>query len=609
MKKILTGLTCLVIFCIVCGLSLSVSALEDDDNKGEIREELAGDWAYITDFIMKPDDTTTSGTYVRTGTSPWDEDNEAGNDKDALNDILRSFDTVSYTFQFNTKLRDEVAQEDVGGIKQGRLYFEFVLPLGENQAQFETEAMGWLKNSQDIKYEVITAIVNGVESQVLRGSFTLIPTGSNEAAIGASTNELYVVIRALQMNHEEKIKPVFTLWLQHNDVEVTYNSEDDRLPTTIVTGTDDSCKDHDELEAATLEGTEIMISARPMFNIAIVGINAPNTTVGTYDFNATTNTSAINYGLGEVEGRLNGYGLRIELRGKDGQGMRGAEFPDTDTPITFEVTLSSAFDPTGSIRKTEEPNYLAQFWSGGGNASGNTNVDKRTVDTESNYIQGVPFNKLLSSNTYKQCYNGGTWTFEETEEGKLKVIVSDFEFHTEHFPTTYAAGNQNMIDYYDPDAVSNYWEISQAVFSSGELWIVQPFEGITGEDEGQYIASKYGAEGQFFTKLEISNLSMKTVSGAVITEQVAADPNATDDINESGQFLKSPGTIDGRVVYLKDETRTYNETLTEGSLRTDDDYATGGSGVTLESWILHDSAEGEYTGVAYDLFIKMVTIC
>lgn len=596
----------------------------DDSNKGTIRDYLEGDWAYITDFMMKADTTTTSGTYLRTGTSPWDDDDEAGNDSTELNSILRTFDTATYTIQFNTALRDAVAQEDVGGIKQGRLYFEFVLPLSEEEARFETDSMGWLQSSQDIKYESVIATVNGVESQVLRGSFTMVPTGSNEAAIGASTNELSVVVRAMKMHNGDTIEPTFTLWLQHNQVGATYNAEDDRLPASIVTGTNVVCPETDSVansatgetvshgcEAATMTGTEITISARGMFNIAIVGFNSQNTRVGTYNFDATSNTGAINYGIGMIEGRLNGYGLVVELLGKTGQGMRGCEFPDEGTPITFDIDISSGFDPTGSVYKlTSEPNYKALFWSGGANAGGTSvNPDGRTCNTTYTYIQSAPYNKYYSEAAkYKGCYNGGSWSFSETEDGKIRATITNFDFNTSLFPQTNAAGNQNTYTYYNPANVSNYWDITEAVFSAGELWVVQPYYGLEGtDDEGVYIAAKYDLDGQFYTRVEISNLNLRTEGGEVVTTQSEPAGDTNDNVKEQGQYLKQPGNIDGRVVYLKDESRTYNDTLTDGcfnSSSADADWATAGSGVTLVSWVVHDGAEADYTGVAYDNLIK-----
>ena len=279
---------------------------EENTNKGEIKPWLDGDHAYIKSLKV------ISHT---TGTSPWDGDNEAGNDQNAENDVLRTFDVMTYTLEFETKLRDAKAQEDVGGYNAGRVYFEFILPASRSEAQFETDSMGFLQTAENIQKQIVYDVnINGVPCQVLRGSYTLSAAKGN-AAIGASTSQLGVTIRALQMQNGDKIKPTFTMWLQHNNVGATYDPTDDRLPNTIVTGKNHICgtkvtneddvvvEEHNTCEAATCEGAEVTISAKTMLNVAVVGNNAHNVGLGTYNFGTADKPM-------NLEGRLIGAGLR-----------------------------------------------------------------------------------------------------------------------------------------------------------------------------------------------------------------------------------------------------------------------------------------------------------
>ncbi|MEE1037074.1 MAG: hypothetical protein U0L15_08155, partial [Oscillospiraceae bacterium] len=614
---------------------------EENTNKGEIKDWLDGDHAYIN--VFKVDKCVT-------GTAEWDADDKPGNDSSEANNILRTFDEMSYTLEFGTKLRDAKAQENVGGYRAGRVYFEFILPVSKDQAQFETGSMDFLQTAPNIQYVLDDVEIDGVACQVLRGSFTLEPTQGNAAAIGASTSQVGVVIRALKMKNGDKLQPIFTMWLQYNDVGVTYDAADDRIPVTIVAGNGHSCgkevtkKDGEvekhDIEAVTCEGAEaITISARTMLNIAVLGNNSVNVNTGTYEF-----------GTAELEGRILGAGFRIELRGKEGQGMRGVEFPEEGSVLSFEVDMSSKYDPVGeALGPQDVPDYQVRFWTGGGNyydntaaasedteISGYSNQTGRQVSglVGSDRIALLPANwKLDGAYFGRSCYDGGKWIYTPIEDeagniipGKFRVTVSDFvvipELNSEgidnkmlqkmgYFPYSYVSGNEKNYTYYNPDTIKNYWDIQQAVFSAGEFWLMQPHEALSSTGGKIHITEAFqnvdgtDTQGQFNTHIEISNVMMGTEeTGMEAINQMEPADKTNDNEQNWGLYLKRPGTIDGRVVLLKDETRVYNNSLTDGCEKTDEDWATTGSGVTLGCWLIHDGAEGEYTGVAYNDLLK-----
>lgn len=567
----------------------------DGGNTGTIRDTLDGDWAYITDFSMSADG-------LRTGTAPWDGDDEAGNDSTDLNDTLRTFDTASYTVQFSTKLREAIARQDVGGIRTGRLYFEFVLPCSAEEARFETDQMGWLTSAQDIAYEITTQDVtlDGVTTtcQILRGSFTLVPTGSNEAAIGGSVNELNIVLRAMKMHNGETIQPYFTLWLQHNDVGASYNETDARLPSSVVTGTTYVCPAPDEyethgVEAQTVTAPAIKISARPMFNIEMTGVSANNTTLGTFDFNDADPT-AINYGRGSVKGRMNGYGIVLETHGKTGQGMRGMEFPDTTQPITFDLRLSSDFQPENGTRENAE-GYQPLFWAGDSN-NGVSKCGERAVATKNLEICEIPAGE---GNSYHNVKKLGQWSFAATSDPSvIHVTVTGLDFGPK-FPSGGYGIQDTYYKYYNPTTVGeNWWQIDRAVFGVGRVFVVQPFY----DANGLYVCNKYGANGQFYTSVSDEHMTMyaQSVDGPrQVTEQEVTD----DDVRNQGQYLKRPGNIDGFVQYNKYNGQ-YFEPVSAGAFQNDSDWATAGSKIMLQIEMEHDNTEGDYVGVACDNFLK-----
>ena len=578
----------------------SSAALEEEENDASvIKESLDGDYAYLRDVQIK---TVSGKSAIKTGTSPFDATEGAGNDTSADDLILRTFDTATYTIEYYTSLRQEVIDQNISGYKQGRVYFEFILPLSEEEAQFETGSMLWLESSQEIKWEKKTVDKVG---QVLRGSFLLVPNEDNPAAIGASQNELSVVIRALRMQNEEKMVPKFTLWLEYNDVGTTYA---DGIPQSIVTDSKHSCtgKDTDETEHgqeySTITAPDITISAAPLYNVAVVECkNAQNTVIGTYDFN-TGSANAVNYGMGSQYGRLTASGLLVEIRGKSGQGLRGVELPSTKHPIKFTLKLSSYYKPaTGTTDPEIDKNYQALLYSAGGNSSGNgDNPDGRKVDAYNKSALMVPYNKLVANSAYKSCADGGSWSFEAVsgQPGTYQVTVKDFKIDTSQFPQTYVDGTTSSTLYYNPGKVDNWWDIERAVFSAAELWVVQPYNS-TGEDK-TYIVNDYGVEGQFFTEISISDFSMTSESGTSVTTQTIT----TDDSESFGKYVKNPGSIDAYIAYLKNKPASWDDALTEGAARTDNDWATAGQGVTIRTHTAYRDNDGEYLAVGFDTLVK-----
>ena len=59
----------------------------------------------------------TSATIIqrKTGTGPWDDNDDVGNDTSEDNDIVRSFDQVTYTVEYTMGLKDGATVENYKG--------------------------------------------------------------------------------------------------------------------------------------------------------------------------------------------------------------------------------------------------------------------------------------------------------------------------------------------------------------------------------------------------------------------------------------------------------------------------------------------------------------
>lgn len=573
--------------------------LPDDQNKDE---------AYISKAGILKDETVT-------GTVPFDATEGAGNDTSPDDQIVRSFDTVSYTTMFYTRMQPDAQRP--AGYEKGRFYFEIVLPYEKSKAQFETNAMGWLKAKPSCYYEVTE--VNG--SQVLRGSFMLEPAEDNPTAIGASYNELQVVLRVLQMHNNDLVQPQFTYWLEGNDVGaqyktmagVAYTYEEDgqtktqavKIPTgSLVTGRQTSCAEHGSAEAVSFAADPVTVSAVPRYNVQIKnGGTTDCQYLGTFNFD-TGEDFAPNKGIGKVYGRMGAYGVTLMMLGKDGQGMRGLEFPDENTPIQFDLNVSSTFN----AKKVSHDNTEIRkplLWSLDqqmSSAENRWNSDHRKLlCTGTKATFAAPLNKGKDLAT--TCYDGGTWSQQTDENGTIHVTVQGFKINVDHFPQM-DTGNLKTYTYYDPAVQKNYWEIEKACFSAGEVWLIQPYQD---ENGTAYVDKFNSSEGTFSVKLSASEFTMKSISG-----QAFGPDNSTSfreeklDDNSVIQSMvqERRGKIDNHLLFLRGNYSNYLDALSEGCEADGKDWATRGTSIVIEDYLNDSAAEGINTRLAYDQLIK-----
>ena len=575
------------------------TVLPDDQNKDE---------AYISNAGILKDETVT-------GTVPFDTTEGAGNDTSPDDQIVRSFDTISYTTMFYTRMQPDAQRP--AGYEKGRFYFEIVLPYEKSKAQFETNAMGWLKAKPSCYYEVTE--VNG--SQVLRGSFMLEPAEDNPTAIGASYNELQVVLRVLQMHNNDLVQPQFTYWLEGNDVGAQYKTiagaaytyEEDgqiktqamKIPTgSLVTGRQTSCVEHGNVEAVSFAADPVTVSAAPRYNVQIKnGGTTDCQYLGTFNFD-TGEDFAPNKGIGKVYGRIGAYGITLMMLGKEGQGMRGLEFPDENTDIQFDLTVSSVFN----AKKVSHDNTEIRkplLWSLDEQLPSETNRwnndHRKLLGTGTKAAYAAPLNR--GKDVATTCYNGGTWTQQTDENGTIHVTVQGFKINVDRFPWM-DTGMVKTCTYYDPEIQTNYWDIENACFSAGEVWLIQPYQDESGV---AYVDKFNSAEGTFNVKLAASELTMKSVSGQSFgpdSSESFREEKLKDNSAIQAMVQEQKGKISDQMLFLKSNYSNYLDALTEGCEDDGKDWATRGTSMVIEDFISDSAAEGTNTRLAYDQLVK-----
>lgn len=92
-----------------------------------------------------------------TGTAPFDKDNERGDDKDENNDIVRSYDTVTYDYEYTL-----TPDSTMDYYRRTRVGFRFELPYPKDKVTFGAEKMGWVDHTPGYEPKLTTEPSTGL---------------------------------------------------------------------------------------------------------------------------------------------------------------------------------------------------------------------------------------------------------------------------------------------------------------------------------------------------------------------------------------------------------------------------------------------------------------
>jgi hypothetical protein len=325
---------------------------------------LDGDWAYVNRFEL---------VEIQDGTGPFDTSDDPndpsykdrqGNDSGPSNGIVRSYDTVSYDLAYSTAISGEYL-----GIKEGYMYYEFVLPYPADKALWEEDSMTWIglkvntidelanKKDGESYYVIENKLVDGVMSQVLTGKRFVVPVEPNPSAFPGSAT-LNAVVRVLSIENGSKIEPKFTIWLEHNHI-------------------DGVCPKHNRVEPKTVVGDPVTVTSELRLNVQLTTASWVDG-VDIFDF-STGNDLAMNKDAGSVYGRLVGYGITLQLYNIDpNDGLKGVAIPEG--PITFDIDLRSIFKTNAGTTYSNLPEeYTPLVWSYEVHRSNSIQLDGRII--------------------------------------------------------------------------------------------------------------------------------------------------------------------------------------------------------------------------------------
>ena len=237
-----------------------------------------------------------------TGTAPFDKDNGPGDDKDENNDIVRSYDTVTYDYEYTLTPDNAMTY-----YRKARVGFRVELPYSADKVTFATDQMNWVDRTPGYEAKV----TQEGDRQVFTAYRLLTPT-SNSPTVCPGTSGITLAVKVLGASNGYRFHPTVKAWTVPNDTS-----------NRIVS---DTPKD-------------VTVSAKVSLNVRMV--NYGNVDRGVFDFSSGA-ANAPNRTEGKVTGLGLGIALVTEMRWPDRtKGLKGLEAPSGR--ITYRLRLSNQY--------------------------------------------------------------------------------------------------------------------------------------------------------------------------------------------------------------------------------------------------------------------------
>lgn len=247
-----------------------------------------------------------------TGTAPFDKDNERGDDKEETNDIVRSYDTVTYDYEYTL-----TPDSTMDYYRRTRVGFRFELPYPKDKVTFDAEKMGWVDHTPGYEPKLTTETIDGTVTQVYTCYRLLEPT-SQSPTVNPGTGSIGLSVAVKGAPHGYRFHPTVKAW----------PAWDASNPTN--TGTHKQAEDTPK---------DVTVSAKLNLNVRMV--NYGNVDRGVFDFSSGA-ANAPNRTEGKVTGLGLGVALVTEMRWPDRtKGLKGLEAPSGR--ITYRLRLSNQY--------------------------------------------------------------------------------------------------------------------------------------------------------------------------------------------------------------------------------------------------------------------------
>lgn len=466
-----------------------------------------------------------------TGTAPFDKDNERGDDKDETNDIVRSYDTVTYDYEYTL-----TPDSTMDYYRRTRVGFRFELPYPADKVTFDAEKMGWVDHTPGYEPKLTTETIDGIVTQVYTCYRLLEPT-SQSPTVNPGTGSIGLSVAVKGAPHGYRFHPTVKAW----------PAWDASNPTN--TGTHKRAVD---------TPADVTVSAKLSLNVRMVDYG--NVDRGVFDFSSGA-ANAPNRTEGKVTGLGLGVALVTEMRWPDRtKGLKGLEAPSGR--ITYRLRLSNQYsDDT----KTGTKHPMERRWQpllyDYGHIDNMDSKYGRTFAWMGDLRYRAP-GVADRADGYDRVARGDTTVTTTTGGQGTDVTVSFDGYDTSVFPIhnkLNGTHNKCSTDYMTSDCST----MQVGAIHTDVLQFVTP----TSRD-GRTVAQYYGNVDQTANiNADDIKLTATGVSGdRLVTAEDNSNQAATgDDHAGSAMTVRIPGTYSTRIRYTYwGNDRSWNDAGTSG---------------------------------------------
>lgn len=466
-----------------------------------------------------------------TGTAPFDKDNERGDDKDETNDIVRSYDTVTYDYEYTL-----TPDSTMDYYRRTRVGFRFELPYPADKVTFDAEKMGWVDHTPGYEPKLTTETIDGTVTQVYTCYRLLEPT-SQSPTVNPGTGSIGLSVAVKGAPHGYRFHPTVKAW----------PAWDASNPTN--TGTHERAEDTPK---------DVTVSAKLNLNVRMV--NYGNVDRGVFDFSSGA-ANAPNRTEGKVTGLGSGIALVTEMRWPDRtKGLKGLEAPSGR--ITYRLRLSNQYsDDT----KTGTKHPMERRWQpllyDYGHIDNMDSKYGRTFAWMGDLQYRAP-GVADRADGYDRVARGDTTVTTATGGQGTDVTVSFDGYDTSVFPI------HNLLNGTHNKCSTDYMTSDCSTMQVGAIHTdVLQFITPTSRD-GRTVAQYYGNVDQTANiTMDDMGLTATGVSGdrLATAEDNSNQASTGDDHAGSAMTVRMPGTYSTRIRYTHwNNSTSWNDAGTSG---------------------------------------------